>query len=492
MADVLLERSLFLSDASSSSGHVGRSDSYQEASLPDVVFDECQYEGMYCWVASEQSRTVIVGGPSAVLKNIHQPNSDATRSDPSLNPAPSQEEGDMPTVPLNLYVEPGTALKLPRRDRIIDQATFRNPKFRMEVALSAVIFCCERWGPERQRLQGSGGADKPCTAKRPASVESIISRCGSLKESDGAKRLREFDVITSRRSLRSLLRFLYPDSTPYLQPFAIDVDIAGKTIVLTTITETIKAKPTGYGVDFEERFVLPASLDTRQVPCAEQQIRGTQQELTSMYVVYSVRLCGTMRLAISGETDAVDPQFNPIRGTVPLASCCCSNSAGSGRQCVFSRQVLATNECYVHSCEQLSLLEEQLIQGVAPLVELKSHAEDRGLAWQETAAQMRLGGAKLLLKGSHHRGALSSLQLLPVESVQREAQGQNTPERVKWQSLMALLQKLQEVAESARARSGENVGCVRVTFDGRSTFLRVSNRRAESLRLSREAASWLA
>ena len=84
----------------------------------------------------QQSRTVIVGGPSAVLKKVHQPNSAARRSDPSLNPSPSQEEGDMPTVPRNPYVEPGTALILPQRDRIVAQAIFRNPKFPMEVVLS--------------------------------------------------------------------------------------------------------------------------------------------------------------------------------------------------------------------------------------------------------------------------------------------------------------------------------------------------------------------
>ena len=169
----------------------------------------------------------------------------------------------------------------------------------------------------------------------------------------GAQRLREFDVITPRKALRLLLHFLYPASTPFEQSFSIDVDLIGSTMVLTVNTQPIRSIPVGYGIDFEDRLLKRPSLHSAAVTGGLPPV-GPPDELTSTVVVHSMRLCGMLNIAVAAETDAIAPQFNPIKDEVPPHACCSDNA---GPLCCFARQRIGSNECLAHACKKLSRLD---------------------------------------------------------------------------------------------------------------------------------------
>ncbi|OEH78417.1 transcription factor [Cyclospora cayetanensis] len=393
----------------------------------DKALLDCKYEAIYSWIASEESKALIVGGPSATLRPLH-----AARASATADSSSACEEATLPT---------------------------------------------EREGLQKENISAEPCAAAQCTSRLPATV----SGYGSLRESEGARRLRSFDVITSRRALRCFLRFLLPHSSPYLIPFSMDVDLVGNTLLLTVL-DPVKGRPLGYGINFEERFVSPAKMCTND---------KAVNELTTLYVVQSVNLCGELKLAISAETDALDARFNPLRNSVSAESCCSSNKNKSSLACTFDQQMIGSNECHVHSCKQLSLLEKQLLQDCAPLVELKTLSHFREYPWEDTADQMRLGGAKLLLKASHRRGTLQTLQLVPIEHVEKQLDLNGLSGTDKWPSLVILLKKLREIANMVRWESSSDVACLRLIFDGGHS-LRVFNREPGTVRLSKEAVTWLA
>ncbi|KAL8454876.1 hypothetical protein Emag_001242 [Eimeria magna] len=484
MAETTVERSRMLDRASSCFRGTKRMDSCEEAHPPASVFGEIAFEAAYSFVANEDSRIVVIAGPFSFLKKHTK--RDPEKNTPELRRRVSEEESSFPSTRRFVDVVPGTSLHLASTDRICDQHAFRNEQYPLEVAISAMLVCAERWNPERKRLlQDLAGEGAPCNAKEKVCVENIVNECGSLRNSEGAKRLRKFDVITSRRALRALLCFLFPGSSPYGKAFDIDVTISGNTIILNVVTEPVRAHSVGYGVDFERLLVQPVFVN-------EVDRKGVSTggaELTNGYVVQSMLLCGTLRVAVSAETDAIAPQFNPLQKSIRPEFCCSIHGETSGRNCVFSRQTIGSNDCLVHNCKQLSLLEEQLLQCAAPLAELKSFSEVRGLAWEAAADQMRLGGARMLVTGPHIRGSIRHVQVLPLRDVEKEANSAATDEE-KWQGLTVLLQKLHELAADARGKSGDEVGCVRVRHDGLSSQLKVENRGAENIRVSQEVASW--
>lgn len=445
-------------------------------------FENCQYEAIYNWVADEKSTTVVVGGPASLLKsrcfNI------SVKESRSRQDSSDTAKKSLPTSPIHLRMKSKAKLKLADAKRISDQGAFRNPKYPLEVALSSIILCSERWGRERRRLRVRDINMRPCKAAPNAAVGGIAKRHGSLANPAGARRLREFDVITSRRALRLLLRFLYPESTPFEQSFSIDVDLIGSTMVLTVNTQPIKSVPVGYGIDFEDRLLEKPSLHTGAVTGILPPVRPPD-ELTSIVVVHSMRLCGMLNIAVAAETDAIAPQFNPIKDEVPPDACCSDNA---GPSCCFVQQRIGSNECLVHACEKLSLLEEQLVRGEAPLAELKSHSIRRPMPWEETADQMRLGGAKLLVKGAHDNGVVASLQLMPIECVPMR---EYHVERAKWQALVFLLQKLRKLADAERKSQGQRVGCLRLTYSMSKPYLVVDGRMPSTVRISPEAVDWL-
>ncbi|XP_026191637.1 uncharacterized protein LOC113146954 [Cyclospora cayetanensis] len=443
----------------------------------DKALLDCKYEAIYSWIASEESKALIVGGPSATLRPLH-----AARASATADSSSACEEATLPSEPRNIHFQWGTCLTLELCDRIQDQHAFRNAQYPMEAVLAAIILCCERWAAEREGLQKENISAEPCAAAQCTSrLPATVSGYGSLRESEGARRLRSFDVITSRRALRCFLRFLLPHSSPYLIPFSMDVDLVGNTLLLTVL-DPVKGRPLGYGINFEERFVSPAKMCTND---------KAVNELTTLYVVQSVNLCGELKLAISAETDALDARFNPLRNSVAAESCCSSNKNKSSLACTFDQQMIGSNECHVHSCKQLSLLEKQLLQDCAPLVELKTLSHFREYPWEDTADQMRLGGAKLLLKASHRRGTLQTLQLVPIEHVEKQLDLNGLSGTDKWPSLVILLKKLREIANMVRSESSGDVACLRLIFDGGHS-LRVFNREPGTVRLSKEAVTWLA
>ncbi|KAL8439138.1 hypothetical protein Efla_000653 [Eimeria flavescens] len=484
MFDTSIQRSCILESASSPSEGTKRLDSRAEEPRSRVIFGELAFEAAYSFVADESSSTVVIGGPFSFLKKRTQ-NESYTRTSSLRELKSSAEESRFPTSRRMVDVAPGTCLQLARNDKICDQHAFRNAQYPLEAAIAAVLLCAERWKPERKRLQGRPRVGHTCRAKVNAGVDDIISECGSLKNSDGAERLRRFDVIASRRAIRALLCFLFPNCSPYGGPFKIDITISGNTAIFTVVTECLKSQSIGYGLDFENLLVQPACVTEVD---SEGELKEAA-ELTNGYVVYSMLLCGVLRVAVSAETDAVVPQFNPLKHTLGPGSCCSIHGEGGQRACVFTRQTVGSNECLVHKCSRLSLLEEQLLQLAAPLAELKSFSEGRGLAWESTADQMRLGGARMLICAPHIRGNIRYVQVLPVTDVEKEA---NTAasDKEKWYALTALLQKLHELAANARSQAGGDVGCVRVAHDGISSFLNVTDRGPENIRVSREVASW--
>ncbi|KAL8435212.1 hypothetical protein ACSSS7_002633 [Eimeria intestinalis] len=484
MTVTTIERSRVLDRASSCFRRAKRMDSCDESSSPASAFEEIAFEAAYSFVANEDSRIVVIAGPFSFLKKH-------TKREPAKNTSEqrrrvSEEECTFPSTKRFVDVAAGASLHLASTDKICDQHAFRNEKYPLEVAISAMLICAERWDPERKRLmQDDAGEGRPCHAKEKVCMESIVNECGSLRNSEGVKRLRKFDVITSRRALRALLCFLFPGSSPYGKAFDIDVTIAGNTIILNVVTDPVRAQSIGYGMDFERLLVQPVfvtEVDRKGLPTGG-------AELTNGYVVQSMLLCGTLRVAVSAETDAIAPQFNPLKESIRPEFCCSIHGETSGRNCVFSRQIIGSNECLVHNCKQLSLLEEQLLQRAAPLAELKSFSEGRGLAWEAAADQMRLGGARMLVAGPHIRGSIRHVQVLPLGHVEKEANSAATDEE-KWQGLTVLLQKLHELAADAREKSGDEVGCIRVTHDGVSSQLKVEDRGAKSIRVSEEVASW--
>ncbi|KAL8275744.1 hypothetical protein Esti_000307 [Eimeria stiedai] len=456
VTETAVERSRILDRASSCFGGTKRMESCGESLSLASLFEEVAFEAAYSFVANEDSRIVVIAGPFSFLKKHTKRDPEKATSE-QRHRAVSEEECSFPSTRRFVDVVPGTSLHLASTYKICDQHAFRNEQYPLEVAISAMLMCAERWNPERQRLL----------------------------QDEGAKRLRRFDVIASRRALRALLCFLFPGSSPYGKAFDIDVTISGNTIILNVVTESVRAQSVGYGMDLERLLVQPVfvnEVDRKGLPTGG-------AELTNGYVVQSMLLCGTLRVAVSAETDAIAPQFNPLKKSIRPEFCCSIHGETSGRNCVFSRQTIGSNDCLVHNCKQLSLLEEQLLQCAAPLAELKSFSEGRGLAWEAAADQMRLGGARMLITGPHIRGSIRHVQVLPLRDVEKEANSAATDEE-KWQGLTVLLQKLHELAADARGKSGDEVGCVRVTHDGTSSQLTVKNRGAGNIRVSEEVASW--
>ena len=214
---------------------------------------------------------------------------------------------------------------------------------------------------------------------------------------------------------------------------------------------------------------------------------GKREELTTSFVLHSFHFCQQMRILITAEVDAVDPGFNLL----PKQEASSSSSIDCGGEyCSYKEQDIGSNACYIHSCAQLSLLEQQLVFGCPPLVELKSHSISHGFHWGEAADQMLLGGVKMLLKADHFRGSVQTVDLLPYEFVRKQS-GSRQQRNDKWRSLLVLLQHLHKHAEGARNCGGDDVGCIEVTHDGRADFLTIKNRHTQKLRISRDSVLWL-
>lgn len=430
------------------------------------------FEGIYSFIADERSKVVVIGGPCREVDEAFRINTDESSIEEQQKAFLSESQKIPITAPLHLTRT--------TQETISNELAFRNHLYPLEAAITAFLVCNSRWESFRQALQN---CEQPCRTRPAASSASICPSGTGVPENipigteESLQRLVSFSVITARRCLREFSRFLFPRNTQYNTPFATDVDLVGQTLILTP-KGPAKTIPVGCGRDFEQKVTSAAAVHSEE---------GKIEELTNSYVLYSFNLCQNMRVLVTAEIDAIDPGFNLLPKTAASSSrkvnCC-------GEPCTYEKKTIGSNACYIHSCAGLSVLEQQLVLGCPPLVELKSHSICNAFQWEEAADQMLLGGVRLLMKAAHTRGSVETLELLPYECVRKLAGSWRQPNS-KWHSVLSLMQHLYKHAERARSREGADVGCIEVAYDGKSDYLTIRSRRMQNARISSDAAKWL-
>ncbi|CDI85930.1 transcription factor btf3, putative [Eimeria praecox] len=476
------------------------------------------FEGIYSFIADERSKVVVIGGPCREVDEAFRINTDESSIEEQQKAFLSESQKIPITAPLHLTRT--------TQETISNELAFRNHLYPLEAAITAFLVCNSRWESFRQALQN---CEQPCRTRPAASSASICPSGTGVPENipigteESLQRLVSFSVITARRCLREFSRFLFPRNTQYNTPFATDVDLVGQTLILTP-KGPAKTIPVGCGRDFEQKVTSAAAVHSEE---------GKIEELTNSYVLYSFNLCQNMQVLVTAEIDAIDPGFNLLPKTAASRSrkvnCCgepCTyekktigsnallvtaeidaidpgfnllpkTAASSSRKvnccgepCTYEKKTIGSNACYIHSCAGLSVLEQQLVLGCPPLVELKSHSICNAFQWEEAADQMLLGGVRLLMKAAHTRGSVETLELLPYECVRKLAGSWRQPNS-KWHSVLSLMQHLYKHAERARSREGADVGCIEVAYDGKSDYLTIRSRRMQNARISSDAAKWL-
>ncbi|CDI82203.1 transcription factor btf3, putative, partial [Eimeria acervulina] len=262
----------------------------------EAAFRDCQYEGIYSFIADERSKVVVIGGPSGELKPMFK----------TVAPESSPNHQQKTSLSDRLPIPIRTPIRLHRstEETISNQLTFRNPLYPLDAAIGAFVVCNSRWETFRRNLHNveKNSTYPPPVASAVPARASPARAAGdrTIGSEESLKRLVSFDVITSRRCLRELLRFLFPNTTPYNTPFAIDVDLVGNTLLFTSKAPA-KTTSAGCGRDFEHKATTIATVSTGE---------GKREELTTSFVLHSFHFCQQMRILITAEVDAVDPGFN--------------------------------------------------------------------------------------------------------------------------------------------------------------------------------------
>lgn len=206
-------------------------------------------------------------------------------------------------------------------------------------------------------------------------------------------RYRELDLITDRNSLRKLLRCI---DQQYDKTFRIDVDLLGKTCLLTrceeTLTDTIN-EFRGYGHEYE----LAATK-----PC-----QGSEKEI-SHYRIISYHF-GRFRVLLRSAVDA------------------CAEPAGEGNSFLTSfsargirtREALQLTNDLAYSSRfgiKVKLTSPRSVLPQSSVIEIKTRAAHRELDWTEVYPQLYLSQTPCLYLAKHLRGRFGRVAKVQINS----------------------------------------------------------------------------
>ncbi|KAI6030369.1 hypothetical protein EDC04DRAFT_81964 [Pisolithus marmoratus] len=227
-------------------------------------------------------------------------------------------------------------------------------------------------------------------------------------------RYRDLDLITDRNSLRKLLRCIYRQDG---KTFCIDVDLLGKTCLLTRceerLTDTIN-EFRGYGHEYELAATKPR--------------RGSEKEI-SHYRIISYH-CGGHKVLLRSAVDA------------------CAEPAGEGNSFLtsFSARDIRTREAsqltndLAYSSRfgiKVKLTSPRSVLPQSSVIEIKTRAAHRELDWTDVYPQLYLSQTPYLYLAKHSRGTFGRVEKVQINS--REMAASTREAEVAMVKLEALL-----------------------------------------------------
>ncbi|KAI5989810.1 hypothetical protein F5J12DRAFT_501599 [Pisolithus orientalis] len=239
---------------------------------------------------------------------------------------------------------------------------------------------------------------------------------------------RDLDLITDRNSLRKLLRCI---DQQHDKTFRIDLDLLGKTCLLTrceeTLTDTIKEFH-GFGVEYERAATKPR--------------RGSEEE-TSHHRIISYNFGGLkilLRFAIDAcaEPESEDDSF--------LASFS-SLSIGERGPSTLSDGLAYSSRFGM----KVKLTSPRSVLPQSSVIEIKTRAARREVDWKESYPQLYLSQTPYLYLARYTRGTFG-----PVEKVHINSQEMASHAR-EAEAAMAKLEALLSALLKAVRKYGEGV-----------------------------------
>ncbi|KAI6038190.1 hypothetical protein EDC04DRAFT_2868498 [Pisolithus marmoratus] len=206
-------------------------------------------------------------------------------------------------------------------------------------------------------------------------------------------RYRDLDLITGRNSLRKLLRCI---DQQHDKTFRIDVDLLGKTCLLTrceeTLTDTIN-EFRGYGQEYEL-----AATKAR---------RGSEKDI-SHYRIISYHLGGLNVLLRSAADACVEPAGEDDSF---LAS---FSALGIGTR--GAPQPNNDSACLNLFGIKVKLTSPRLLLPQSSVIEIKTRAAHRELDWKEAYPQLYLSQTPYLYLAKHSRGTFGRVEKVQINS----------------------------------------------------------------------------
>ncbi|KAI6106598.1 hypothetical protein EV401DRAFT_2077827 [Pisolithus croceorrhizus] len=204
---------------------------------------------------------------------------------------------------------------------------------------------------------------------------------------------RDLDLITDRNSLRKLLRCI---DRQHDKTFRIDVDLLGKTCLLTrceeTLTDTIK-EFRGYG----HEYVLAATKPRR----------GSEEEI-SHHRIISYDFGGLKILLRS----AVDAYAEPSSEDDSFLASFSALSIGTRRTSKFSNDSVYSSRFGV----KVKLTSPRIVLPQSSVIEIKTRASCRELDWKEVYPQLYLSQTPYLYLAKYARRKFGQVEKVKINT----------------------------------------------------------------------------
>ena len=242
--------------------------------------------------------------------------------------------------------------------------------------------------------------------------------------------IRSVDAITDRNNIRKLLSFVDPSTSRNgLEPFTIDIEVIGDTLVLNrndpeTHTVIGPAEFRGFGHEFEKAYT------TRNI-----------NDSTGHHRIISYCF-GGLKFIIRYETDAY------VGGGVP-------SSEGDSLSSMLGSMSLssATGHCStpLATGSKLAVRREGQVVSLESTLEIKTRVSHKSLPIEEVAAQLWVSQTPKLVRAYHRNGTFEDPRVEDVAGVVKEWESDHQPHLRK---LVALISRiLSVVKEWAGARN---------------------------------------
>lgn len=206
-------------------------------------------------------------------------------------------------------------------------------------------------------------------------------------------RYRDLDIIAGRNSLRKLLRCI---DQQHDKTFRIDVDLLGKTCLLTrceeTLTDTIN-EFRGYGHEYELAATKPR--------------RGSEKQI-SHYRIISYNFGGLKVLLRS----AVDACAEPASEDDSFLASFSALSTGTRGGSQLSNDPAYSSRFGI----KVKLTSPRSVLPQSSVIEIKTRAARRELNWKEVYPQLYLSQTPYLYLAKHTRGTFGRVEKVRIDS----------------------------------------------------------------------------